>query len=98
MSPQLERTPPITPGRGQSPQAASSSPLVDLGVTVKALRGEADLTQKQLAERAGLHETYISHIERGAGNPSWRVFSRLCQGLGVSRWVLVKRVDELERG
>lgn len=97
MSPRLDRTPPITPGRGKTPQA-SSSPLVDLGITVKALRGEADLTQKQLAERTGLHETYISHIERGAGNLSWRVLSRLCEGFGVPRWVLVKRVDELGRG
>jgi hypothetical protein len=29
-------------------------------VAVKALRREADLTQKQLGERIGLHEAYIS--------------------------------------
>jgi transcriptional regulator with XRE-family HTH domain len=65
---------------------------------VKALRREADLTQKQLAERTGLHDTYISHIERGATNPTWAALSRLSKGLGVPRWVLVKRVDELGRG
>jgi transcriptional regulator with XRE-family HTH domain len=69
-----------------------------LGAAVKAHRREADLTQVQLAERTGLHPTYISHIERGAGNPSWAALSRLCKGLGVPRWTLVKRVDELERG
>jgi transcriptional regulator with XRE-family HTH domain len=65
---------------------------------MKALRREADLTQKQLGERTGLHETYISQIENGAGNPTWTTLSRLCNGLGVPRWVLVKRVDELGRG
>jgi transcriptional regulator with XRE-family HTH domain len=82
----------------RSVKPPGSSPLlVDLGVAVKALRREADLTQKQVAERAGLHDTYISHIERGACNPSWAALSRLSMGLGVPRWVLVKRVDELGR-
>lgn len=98
MSPRLERTPPITPRRGKTPPQ-SSSPLVDLGVAVKALRHEADLTQKkQLAERTGLHETYICQIECGAGNPAWTTLSQLCKGLDVPRWVLVKRADELGRG
>jgi transcriptional regulator with XRE-family HTH domain len=77
---------------------AFSPLLVDLGVAVKGLRREADLTQKQLGERIGLHETYISHIERGACNPTWAALSRLSEGLGVPRWVLVKRIDELGRG
>ena|SRR5215467_4813688 len=92
----IERAPPITPRGGKRPPP-SSSPLVGLGTVVKALRHEADLTQKQLGERAGLHNTYISHIERGATNPTWAALSRLCKGLGVPRWVLVKRVDELGR-
>lgn len=85
--------------RRRSLKPPDSSPLlVDLGVAVKGLRREADLTQKQLAERTGLHDTYISHIERGATNPTWAALSRLSKGLGVPRWVLVKRVDELGRG
>jgi transcriptional regulator with XRE-family HTH domain len=85
--------------RRRSLKPPDSSPLlVDLGVAVKRLRREADLTQKQLAERIGLHHTYISHIERGATNPTWAALSRLSKGLGVPRWVLVKRVDELGRG
>jgi transcriptional regulator with XRE-family HTH domain len=80
----------------RSPKPSDSSPLlVDLGTAVKALRREADLTQVQLAERTGLHSTYISQIECGAGNPAWTTLSRLCGGLGVPRWVTVKRVDEL---
>lgn len=76
----------------------SSSLLIDLGIAVKALRREADLTQKALGKGSGLHDTYISHIERGAANPSWTTLSRLSRGVGVPRWVLVKRVDDLGRG
>jgi transcriptional regulator with XRE-family HTH domain len=93
---EIKRISPISPRLGKPP-ASPSSLFIDLGMAVKALRREADLTQKQLAERTGLHDTYISHIERGAGNPSFAALSRLCKGLEVPRWVLVKRVDELEQ-
>jgi len=80
----------------RSQRPPNSSPLlIDLGIAVKALRREAALTQKQLSRRTGLHETYISQIECGAGNPAWTTLTRLCKGLGVPRWVLVKRIDEL---
>lgn len=84
--------------RSPKPRPDPSPLLADLGSVVKALRHEADLTQKQLGERTGLHDTYISQIECGAGNPAWTTLSRLCEGLGVPRWVLVKKVDELGRG
>lgn len=71
--------------------------LVSVGEVVKALRREKGLTQQGLAGRAGLHFTYISQIERGvASNPSWNVLGRLCQGLGVRRSELAKRVEDLE--
>lgn len=41
-----------------------------LGVVVRALRHERELTIEGLADRAGLHPTYLSDIERGRSNPS----------------------------
>lgn len=73
-----------------------SSSLVSLGRAVKALRAEAGLTQMQLAERAGTHSSYISHIERGVTNLTWTGLGRLSQGLEVPRSVLVNRVEDLE--
>ncbi|MFL5898391.1 MAG: helix-turn-helix domain-containing protein [Solirubrobacterales bacterium] len=70
----------------------ASLPL--LGKAVKALRAEAGLTQEGLATRAGTTTSYISRVERGNRNPTWAGLSRLAEGLGVPRWVLVKRVDE----
>jgi transcriptional regulator with XRE-family HTH domain len=74
-----------------------SSSLVSLGRAVKALRAEAGLTQIQLAEQAGTHASYVSHIERGVTNLTWTGLGRLAQGLGVARSALVNRVEDLER-
>lgn len=41
-----------------------------LGVVVRALRQEHQLTIEGLADEAGLHPTYLSDIERGKANPS----------------------------
>ncbi|MGN6256962.1 MAG: helix-turn-helix domain-containing protein [Solirubrobacterales bacterium] len=75
----------------------ADSSLAYLGKVVKALRADAGLTQKELAARAGIDGTYVSHIERGDRNPTWAALGRLSRGLGVPRWVLVKRVDERGR-
>jgi transcriptional regulator with XRE-family HTH domain len=78
------------------PFTADSS-LVSLGQVVKTLRKEAGLTQVGLATRADIDNSLISRIERGDHNPTWATLSRLSRGLGVPRWVLIKRADELER-
>lgn len=74
------------------------SSLVSLGEVVKGMRAEAGLTQEGLAAQAEIDASYVSHIERGDRNPTWAALGRLSKGLGVPRWVLVKRVDELGRG
>jgi transcriptional regulator with XRE-family HTH domain len=38
------------------------------GYAVKARREALGLTQEDLAERAGIHRTYLSDVERGARN------------------------------
>ncbi len=39
-----------------------------LGARIQKLRLEKGLSQEELAFEAGLHRTYISHIERGSRN------------------------------
>lgn len=65
---------------------------------MKALRAEAGLTQDGLSAQAGIDSSYISRLERGHRNPTWAMLGRLSQGLGVTRWELVKRADDLGRG
>lgn len=54
-----------------------------LGSTVRRLRNEASLTQEQLAERAQISASYLSHIESDRKEPSLKVLRRLAREVGV---------------
>lgn len=54
-----------------------------LGRKVQALRQDRSLSQEELADRAGLHRTYVSGVERGVRNPTLTVLEKLAHGLGV---------------
>lgn len=56
---------------------------------VKRLRREKAISQEELAERSGLHRTYISGIERAVRNPTLTVMDKLAAGLGVALASLV---------
>lgn len=55
-----------------------------LATNVRRLRQSAGLSQELLADRAGLHRTYISSIERAERNVSLENIFALAEGLGVS--------------
>lgn len=52
-----------------------------LGARVQRLRQAQGLSQEELADRADLHRTYISGVERGVRNPTVTVLEKLAQGL-----------------
>ncbi|MGV0024185.1 helix-turn-helix domain-containing protein [Phormidesmis priestleyi] len=54
------------------------------GKAIRQRRRELDLSQEQLAERAGLHRTYISSVERGTQNPSLENIEKLAGALEIS--------------
>ncbi len=55
-----------------------------LGTAIRNKRNQLGFSQEQLADRAGLHRTYISDIERGARNLSLESIDKLAQALKVS--------------
>jgi transcriptional regulator with XRE-family HTH domain len=51
---------------------------------LRELRERAGLTQVELAERSGIHQSHISRIETGfVVRPSFDVVSKLAAALGV---------------
>jgi len=51
---------------------------------VRVWRNRLGISQEELAERSGLHRTYISDVERGARNVSLESMGKLARGLGIT--------------
>lgn len=54
-----------------------------LGRNVRRLREAKGWSQEEYADRAGIHRTYVSDIERGRRNPTIRLVEKLAQPLKV---------------
>ena len=58
--------------------------LTAFGLNVRRQREARALTQEVLAEKADLHPTYISGIERGIRNPSVLSIAKIARAMGIS--------------
>lgn len=56
---------------------------------LKQARADRGWTQRELARRAGMHPTAISHFENGAREPSLRNLVALIEALRVKAKVLL---------
>ena len=54
-----------------------------LGAAIRHYRKQADLSQAELAELAGLHRTYLSGLESGKETEQLRRILRVLRRLGV---------------
>ncbi|GGY73119.1 helix-turn-helix domain-containing protein [Pseudoduganella plicata] len=54
------------------------------------LRGEKGWSQEMLAFEAGLHRTFIAHVERRARNVSLDNVEKIARALGVKPYLLLK--------
>lgn len=63
------------------------------GNNVKALRKAIGLSQDDLADRAAVHRTFMSGIERGKRAPTIVVVERLASALNVDPGALFADVD-----
>jgi transcriptional regulator with XRE-family HTH domain len=70
-----------------------------VGPAFRSLRERAEISQEELAFRAGLDRTYVSGIERGRRNPSLKSMQRVAAELDVSLdqvFVLARKLAEKE--
>lgn len=68
----------------------------DIGGFIKAQREAAQVSVRQLAEKAGVSNPYLSQIERGLRKPSADVLNQIAKALRVSAEVLYVRAGILE--
>lgn len=79
----------------QRPKAGAEKAAKEFGKRVRTAReavtvNDRVLSQERLAERAGLHRTYVGHVERGEVNVALFNILRIAKALEVDPSVLVE--------
>jgi len=67
--------------------------LLTLGKSIRRFRRGLKMSQEKLAEKSGLHRTYVSDVERGSRNPSFLTLLAVAQGLGVTLSELTRDLE-----
>jgi transcriptional regulator with XRE-family HTH domain len=67
--------------------------LVRLGENIRRARYRLRISQEELAERSGLHRTYLSDVERGRRNLSFFSLLAIARGLGTTVPTLARNLD-----
>ncbi|HRF07516.1 MAG TPA: helix-turn-helix transcriptional regulator [Xanthobacteraceae bacterium] len=62
-----------------------------VGLNVQKLRRAKALSQEELADRAKIHQTYLSGVERGVRNPTVVVLHKIAAALNADIEDLVKK-------
>ncbi|AGL21254.1 helix-turn-helix domain-containing protein [Actinoplanes sp. N902-109] len=68
----------------------------DIGLFIRDLRQTAKISLRQLADRAGVSNPYLSQIERGLRKPSAEVLQQLASALRVSTPAMYLRAGLLD--
>lgn len=76
--------------------AKVSTAASDIGSFIRTQRETAQVSMRQLAERAGVSNPYLSQVERGLRKPSADVLNQIAKALRVSAEVLYVRAGILE--
>jgi len=58
--------------------------FVQFGQAIRKYRMERGWSQEKLAERAGLHRTYVADIERGVRNVSLRNLDKMAKAFEIT--------------
>ena len=65
-----------------------------VGAEIKRAREAARLSQEELAEKAGIHRTYVSLLERDKKSPTLDVFFRVAAAVGLRASTLIARMED----
>lgn len=80
----------------EHPEYEQAGRDLKLGDQLRAIRVGRNLTQKEVAERAGISQPALSRIELGGGVPDIETLQRLGRAMGV-RFRIIVGDEEAER-
>lgn len=82
-------------GVGSSGSVGCSTISEAFGSALREYRTARGISQELLAERAGLHPTYVGLIERGRRSPTLRASEALALALSTTLSALVAQAENL---
>lgn len=65
-----------------------------IGVVLRRRREAEEYSQEGFADFIGMHRTYYSAIERGKKDMQLSTLEKVCEGLKVPLWVVLREADE----
>jgi transcriptional regulator with XRE-family HTH domain len=74
--------------------ASSKRLLKELGLRIRDLRRAKGLSQEDLADKCGVHRTFMGTVERGESNLSFSNILKVASTLGISLSALFEGVDQ----
>jgi len=69
------------------------NPNAAFGKIIAGVRRTARLSQEELAERAAIHRTYVSQVERGLKSPTIVMLFRLAKALDTAPSKILKQLE-----
>ena len=67
-----------------------------LGKALRARREALGFSQESFADEIGMHRTYYSAIERGEKNLQLDTLQKVCAGLAISIWEVMKSAEAVQ--
>ncbi len=65
-----------------------------LGESIRTERTARRMSQLELAEKSGLHRTYVSDLEHGGRNPTVQCIEKIARALGIPISQLFERAGD----
>lgn len=65
----------------------------EIGRRIRNYRIQLKLSQEELAEKCGLHPTYIGQVERGEKNATLESISKIAAGLNITLSTLFENIE-----
>lgn len=65
-----------------------------LSEKIKLLRTAENLTQPELASKAGIEQSYLSKLENDKGSPSYEIINKIAQAFGLNGMELINSLSQ----
>ena len=67
-----------------------------IGRAIRRRREALDISQDDFADKVGMHRSYYGALERGKKNLQLSTLERVCEGLDVSMWEVIRDAEDRE--